>query len=436
MKPTKATRKLAVPALPVERFELACGATLLVSPRAGAPVCAVHAHIRGGHSLDPKNKAGLAHLTGSLVDQGTTSRTEEELASALENAGGHLAGGGTGVAGTMPSARWKLLLELLTDCLIAPSYPKANFERHKKRLLDRLIVDRDEPRVRAALLLRSLVYGDHWMGTPDIGDIESIPRIQRRDVVSFHRKNWVGKRLLIAFCGDVDPQKVRSYLNRALRDLQPGKPLGPPNLEFPPRRPRAAAFPADRQQVHVFLGHIGIRRENPDYPALVVMDHVLGTGPGFTSRITRRLRDELGLAYTVYADIHGSAGVLPGMFISYIGTSPEQLGTAVEGLFHEIRAIQKELVKPTELELAKSYLTGSYALGFERASRRVQTLIIAERCGLPPTHLKDLLNAIVKVTREDVRRVAREHLDADRACLVAGGPVKKAQLKALLGLGK
>jgi len=429
----KRAPRLAIPALPVERFELSCGVVLLVSPRAGAPVCAVQAHLRGGHSLDPPDSSGVAYLTGSLVDQGTRNRTEEELATALENAGGHLSGGGTGVAGTMPAESWKLLLDLVADCLVAPSYPESNFERHKQRLLDRLTVDRDEPRVRAAQLFRRLVYGDHWLGRPEIGDLDSVPRIQRRDLVRFHGKNWKGRRIVISFCGDVDPQKVKRHLGKALRDLPPGEPLGPPCMDFPERAARTAAFPADRNQVHLFLGHLGIRRADPDYPALVVMDHILGTGPGFTSRIARKLRDELGLAYTVYADISGSAGVLPGMFTAYIATSPEHVETAVDGFRREIREIQKKLVREDELELAKSYLTGSFALGFERASRRVQTLIIAERCDLPETHLGDLLDAIVGVTREDVMRVAREHLDADRVCLVGGGPVDESRLKGLLG---
>ncbi len=432
MKPNKSARQLAIPALPVERFELSCGAVLLVSPRAGAPVCAVQAHLRGGHSLDPADKAGIAYLTGSLVDQGTRNRTEVEMATELENAGGHLSGGGTGVAGAMPSAHWKLLLDLLADCLLAPVYPKANFDRQKQRLLDRLTVDRDEPRVRAALLFRKLVYGDHWLGTAEIGDVDSVSKIQRRDIVSFHKKNWKGRRIVISFSGAVDPKRVRRHLEKALHDLPPGEPLGPPNMEFPPLAPRTAAFTADRNQVHLFLGHLGVRREDPDYPALIVMDHVLGTGPGFTSRITRRLRDELGLAYTVYADISGSAGVLPGMFTAYIGTSPEHVETAVDGFLHEIRTIQKKLIREDELNLAKSYLTGSFPLGFERASRRVQTLILAERCGLPTTHLSDLVNALVSVTREDVRRAARKHLDPDRVCLVGGGPVKHSQLKGLL----
>ena len=158
------------------------------------------------------------------------------------------------------------------------------------------------------------------------------------------------------------------------------------------------------------------------------MDHVLGTGPGFTSRIARRLRDEQGLAYTVHAAIHNSAGTLPGMFSAYIGTSPDKVETAIQGFLRELHLIRDELVAPDELELAKSYLTGSFALGFERAVRRTQYLTYAERNGLADGHLEQLVRSFAEVTRADVRDVARRHLDPDRACIAAAGPITRREL--------
>ncbi len=427
-----AVRALAVPRLPVERFVLRCGARLLASHRPGAPVCAVHAHLRGGNSLDPRGKEGLAFLAGKLVDQGTASFTEEELADRLENAGGSLSGGATGVSGQVATEGWETLLEGLCECLTAPTYPQAKFARQKQRLIDRLLVDRDDPRVQGARLFRQLVYGRHWLGRPEQGELASVRSIARGDLARFHRAQWCGKRALIAFCGDVEPRRVRRFLDAHLLGWREGQDLPPPDLDFPPRAPRAAVFPAERQQVHAFLGHLGIRRTDPDYPALVVMDHVLGTGPGFTNRISRRLRDELGLAYSVNASIHGSAGVLPGTFTAYIGTSPEHLRTALEGFQREIRRIRDELVPRDELELARSYLIGSFVLGFERAARRVQTMVSAERNALPEDHLEQLVQAFAQVSAQDVRAAARRHLHPDRSCLAVAGPVKEREVERLL----
>lgn len=426
------TRALAVPHIPVERFELTCGARLLVSHRPGAGVCAVQVHLRGGNSLDPRGREGLAYLTGRLVDQGTKESSEEELAARLENAGGSLAGGATGLSGQVANERHALLLDTLGECLTVPTYPREEVGRQKQRLVDRLLLEHEDPRVRGSELFRKLVYGSHWLGRPDCGAPASVARITRADLARFHAANWVGKRALIAFSGDVPPERVRRLLDKRLARWNPGAELGPPDLTFPALAQRMGVFPAARQQVHVFFGHLGITRSDPDYAALTVMDHVLGTGPGFTNRVARRLRDELGLAYSVSASISSSAGVLPGTFTAYIGTSPTHLRTAVSGFLREIRRIQSELVPRDELGLAKDYLTGSFALGFERTGRRVQTLISAERNHLPDDHLQRLVRAFAAVTAADVRRVARTRLHPEAACLAVAGPVKKTEVEKLL----
>ncbi len=424
----------AVPAphLPRLRYELSCGATLLVSPRAGAPVVAAQIHVRGGHSLDPPGLEGTAALTGSLADQGTACHTEEELATMLEPAGGTVHGDSSGLSGSIEGRSWKLLLDLLGELVTEPSYPRAKVERQKQRLVDRLLVEHDDPRTQAANRFRRLVYGEHWLGRPLYGSLESVPRIERRHLLAHHRKHWCARRALIAVCGDVDPETVRRFVDRRLRDWKPGTQAPPFEEKFPARAPRVDAFPAQRQQVHVYLGHLGVRRADPDYPALVVLDHVLGTGPGFTNRLSRRLRDELGLAYTVYANIHSSAGLLPGTFTAYIGTSPRHVGTAVRTFLAEMQRIRDEPIDEAELELAQSYLVGSYALGFERAARRVSYLVTSERFGLPDDHLEQLPGLFSAVTRDDLVRVARKHLHPKDACLAASGPIDRATLAKLV----
>jgi zinc protease len=425
-------RASAVPALPRHRTTLANGLQLVVSPRAGAPVFAAQLHVRGGHSLDPRGREGLAYLAGALVDQGTAKRDEEAIADALEPAGGSLHGDSTGLSGAIAAADWRVLCDLLAECARTPTYPAARVRLQKGRLLDRLRVDREDPRTRAVWLFRELVYGAQWLGRPDHGTEESVARIRRNDLVRFHASSWAAGRALLAVCGDVDPAAVRRHVQRRLGAWQAGKPPGPRPWREPARGARVAVFPADRQQVHVYLGHLGIRRTDPDYPALVVLDHVLGSGPGFTSRVTRTLRDELGLAYSVHASITSSAGVLPGTFSAYIGTSPRHVGTALKGFLTEIRRIRDELVPHDELELAKSYLLGAFALGFERASRRAQYTVFAERNGLGDGHLEELCAAFAAVSADDVRRVARAHLRPDEVCVAAAGPTTAKELERLV----
>lgn len=409
--------------LPVERSRLSCGAQLLVSPRPGAPVTAVQVHVRGSEALDPKGGEGTAYLTGALLDQGTHTRNDEEIAGELETAGGSLAGTTSGVSANIAGARTDLLLELLADMLVQPTYPQRQFDRQRQRLIDRLEIEQDEPRVQGEQLFRKLVYGSHWLGRPATGTPRSLRKITRRDLLAFHREAWVASRALIAICGDVEPRRVRAQLERRLKKWRTGVEFVATPPDFPPMAVRTAVFPSDRAQVHLHLGHLGIRRMHPDYVPLVVLDHVLGTGPGFTNRISKRLRDELGLAYSVHAAIHSSAGILPGTFAAYIGTSPRHLATAIDGFRTEIRRVQQELVGEDELKVAQDYLVGSFVMSFQRASRRAGYMISAERQGLPADNLQRLPREFAAVTREDLRRVARAHLFPDTCCVVAAGPV-------------
>lgn len=424
--------KAPVIEVPIARFDLKCGARLLVSQRSKAPVLALSVHVRGGHSLDPEARHGTAYLAGGLMDQGTERHTEEQLAELLECSGGGLSGDGNGLSGTIAAGAWRTLLKTAAEVLTQPTYPAAKIKRQKQRVLDRMTLELDDPRVRAERLFREQVYGEHWLGRSATGTPESITAIKRGHLVAHHRAHWVGKRMVIAVCGDVEPEAVRRLLDRELAGLPAGEDLAPREHLFPERAVRAAAFEADREQVHVYLGHLGIRRAHPDYPALVVMDHILGTGPGFTNRISQRLRDELGLAYTVHASIFASAGILPGAFQAYIGTSPRHVQTAIEGFLNEIRRIQDEPVSAEELRIATDYLVGSFALSFQRSSRRASYLISLERHGLPDDNLEHLPRQFAAVTIEDIQRVARTHLFPEQCVVSAGGPVKANRLRSIL----
>jgi zinc protease len=420
--------------VPLERFHLRCGAVLLVSPRAGAPVTALHMHMRGGVALDPPKREGCAYLTGALLDQGTTQHSEFEIATMLETAGGSVSGDAHGLSASIAGSSTELLIDLFCEMVTAPTFPRARVLRQRQRLMDRLLVERDEPRAQAEQRFRRLVYGDHWLGRTSYGTLESVARIEASDLRAFHRRWYMPQRAIFALCGDVDPQMVRDRFERALGRWKAGRDEPAPAALYPELGVRCEAFKADRAQVHVFLGHLGIRRSDPDYPALVVMDHVLGTGPGFTNRIARRLRDELGLAYSVSANIHGSAGVHPGTFTAYIGTSPEHVRTAVEGFLAEIRRIQSEAVTSDELELAKNYVTGAFALSFQRASRRASYLISHERHGFAPDHLFRIVRAFEAVSADDVLRVARAHLHPQACCVSAAGPISNQELAAIVGV--
>src|SRR6202008_2606948 len=186
------------------------------------------------------------------------------------------------------------------------------------------------------------------------------------------------------------------------------------------KRTKYIRMPA--QQLNIYLGHLGITRHNPDYYALQVLDTILGGGAGFTARIPMRLRDELGLAYTTFASITMTAGLDPGRFLAFIGTSPENMKLATEGLLNEIRRIIEEPVTVQELQDAKDYLTGSFVFAFESSPQIARFLVHAEIYGLGFDYIEKYPEYIRAVTVEDISRVARKYLDAENYSLVVVGP--------------
>jgi zinc protease len=285
----------------------------------------------------------------------------------------------------------------------------------------------EEPRTIAFLKFKELCYGAHPYARPAKGTLKTIPKVTRADLVKFHR-TWFGpSRAVIAASGDLEVERMLDLLERTFGSWRA-------KIAEVPQAP-AAAHPREvvrrhlamaREQVHVYLGHPGIRRTDPDFYRLSVMDHVLGTGPGFVDRISRKLRDEQGLAYTVSASITNTAGYEPGHFAAYIGTSPAQVDQAIDGFLQEIRRIRVEPPAADEVKTVQDYLTGSFVLGLERNANLASYLVRCERYQLGLDFLERYPDIVRAVTPEQVREVAEQHLDPERYVLVTAGPAARA----------
>jgi len=173
------------------------------------------------------------------------------------------------------------------------------------------------------------------------------------------------------------------------------------------------------------MGHAGITRDHPDFHALLVMDHVLGTGPGFTDRLSGRLRDREGLAYTVRAEICSSSDLLPGIFACYIGTDSKNLERVEAEFLEEIVRLRKELATKDEVEDAKSYLLGSLPFRYDGSTALVEQLLFVDRFGWKEDHLEQFRKAVGEVTPEMVRAVAQKHILPEKLHLIAAGAIDK-----------
>jgi zinc protease len=417
------------PRLDVERVELANGLVLLLSESHTSPSVSFNAAVMVGSRFEPDEKAGLASLVGELLDEGTRTRTSQQIAEAVEAVGARLQTFGeyqsSGVQAVFLSEDVSVGINVIADVLMNATFPEEKVRQHVERRLAQIKSRLDVPRVRASDIFNEIVFKGHPQHRPSVGTEETVRKLTRDDLVDFYGRFYAPDNTVVAIVGDIDKADIKHKVMEAFggwRRSPAREAAAPPR---PARQTRAVEryVHAPKEQVNIFIGHVGIDRKNPDYYALKVMDTVLGSSPGFTSRIPRILRDEQGLAYTTFSNITGSAGIDPGRFIAYIGTSPDNLSRALVGLRGEIARIVKEPVTAEELSGAKDYLTGSFVFEFQTNSQVADFLVEAELYDLGFDYLEKYPELIRAVTVEDLTRVAREYLDPDSLTTVVVGPV-------------
>ncbi|HEX5734352.1 MAG TPA: pitrilysin family protein [Blastocatellia bacterium] len=419
------------PRLDVERLVLPNGMVVLLSENHTTSSVSINAIVQAGSRFEPDAKAGLASLVGELIDEGTKTRTSDEIAEAVEAVGGRFITAGdyqaSGVRAAFLSSDISLGLEITADVLMNATFPEEKVRQHVERRVAQIKSRLDVPRVQASDEFNEEVFKGYPLHRPPVGYGRTVKTLTRDDCIEFYRRYYVPNNTILAIVGDIDKVEVKNRIEEVFANWEKAADFHAPDVPRP-ERPSAGVekfVPAPKEQVNIFIGHVGVERTNPDYYSLLVMDTILGSSPGFTSRIPRILRDEQGLAYSTYSNITASAGIDPGRFVAYIGTSPENLDRAVEGLRREIRRIVNEPVTTQELESAKAYLTGSFVFDFQTNAQTAEFLIETEIYGLGYDYLEKYPELIRAVTVEKITRVTRTYLDPERLTTVVVGPVTK-----------
>jgi zinc protease len=425
----QAATRPAAPAVQVEMSLLENGLTLLVSEDHSISSVAVHAAVQAGSRYEDDARAGLASLVVELLDEGTSTRSADEISEAIESVGARLATGADyemgHVKAAMLSRDFPSLIEIISDVLINPSFPEDKVKLYVARRTAQIKSRLDQPRTRASDVFNELVFSGTPQHRPPIGYEATVAGLTRDRISEFHKRYYVPNNTVLAIVGDIDAAEVKKRVEQSLGGWKRASDFIAPKVPRPARqtRPTERFVTAQKEQVNILLGHLGVERKNPDYYALLVMDTILGSTPGFTSRIPRVLRDEQGLAYSTFSNITASAGIDPGRFVAYIGTSPENLAKALDGLRREIYLIVTAGVTQAEVDMARDYLTGHFVFDFQTNSQIAEFLITAQTYGLGFDYLQKYPERIRAITAGEVDRVARKYLAPDCLTTVVVGPV-------------
>lgn len=423
----------------IVRERLANGLTVLLSSNDKIPMIYVNAFSTVGTVDNPEDKAGLISFLARMLDEGTENYSHLRIADTIESLGGELNTFSnrelSGLSLGLLSQHLEKGLELASDMLQHPTFPPRRMELEREKVLTQIRSSLDNPQAVASNTFNEVVYQGTPLAKPTSGTIESIRSVSRSDLVSFHRRHIVPRRSILCVVGSFDTDRTLRAIERHF-----GKWSNPPDVPPPVRlrlrrqtQPIAREVHLDKEQFNILVGHLGVVRSNPDYYALQLLDVILGSGPGFTSRIPERLRDRMGLAYTTYSDISGSAGLYPGRFVAFISTSPQNRELALRALREEISAVIDRGVSRRELDNAKSYLTGSFVFDFQSNAHIARFLVAAELFDLGYDYLAKYPRLIRSVTARRVSTVARKYLDAVNCTTVVVGPVRQAESALTIG---
>jgi zinc protease len=409
------------------RIILDNGLTLLLRENHRLPIFVAAALVRHARLLEPEDKAGVATLTGSLLDEGTTRHTGQEIAELIEDVGGALSLSSSGGSVQTLATDRSLGLGLLFECLAQANFPQDAFQRQRARLLSEIADNERQPDVKARQTLQSLVFGRHPYGRPATGTSHTVQPLTPADCAAFYKRIFTPNNTVLAVVGDFDTEKLVREINQLCAKCgwkkSPVEKPELPKIEMSKKFSQKVLTMTDAVQLHFYMGHLGIRRRNPDYYKLLVMDYVLGTGPGFTDRLSAQLRDRQGLAYTVSANITSSANEEPGMFTCYIGTDPRNFERVKKGFLKEINRIRAEKASVEEVGDAKKYLLGNLPFQLLTDSRIAGHLLTTEQFQLGLGYFDDYRREVAAVTPDDVLAMARKYLDPNRLVLVVAGPI-------------
>ena len=413
------------------KFVTPNGMTVLVLEQHFLPIVEVHALIKTGSAQDPSDKAGLANLVASLLDEGTTTRSSKQLAEQIDFVGGALEARASEDYTTASVRVLKkdidLGFTLLADILQHPAFLKPEFERIRSQILGEMASDNDDPGHVAMKAFNQLVFHGHPYRWPLNGTEESLGRITHADVLNFYAKEYVPGQVILTVVGDVTPDQVTGLVQT---HFGAWKKVAPParNVKSasPVEKKTVQLIEKDLTQSNVILGHGGISRTNPDFYAVTVMNYVLGAG-GFSSRLMDSIRDKQGLVYGIMS--HFDARLMPGSFWINFQTRTEATNQAIQSVLSEIKSIREAPVSDQELSEAKSFLMGSFPLRLDSTAKLAQVLAQVEFYGLGFEYFSQYPKWIERVTKEDVQRVAKQYLNPQRYALVVVGNIAKAKLK-------
>ncbi|MDF1826571.1 MAG: pitrilysin family protein [Verrucomicrobiales bacterium] len=404
----------------IRKVELENGLTVLLLADHRLPFVQSTGVFRGGLLAETESLQGLTRLMSRLLVKDTKKQSAASLADRIESVGGGIGssiGNNTfGVSINAMRPDLELIVDLLGETLLEPAFFDEVVTREKEFQLAQIKAERDRPFSVAMKSLRKAIYGDHPYGLEISGSEASLDRIGRAEVIAMHERLVCGGNGVVGVFGDLDLNETEDLVRARLGpSLRAGAREFTERLEmkWPETGGRIIDLEHDKEQAVLLIGYRTVDLVHEDNPALELIDEACSD---MASRLFIRIREELGLAYSV-----GSTrllGLEPGMIVFYASTAPEKLDLVQEEMLSEIELMRKEGLIPEEFERAKASWLGKEVIHLQGVRELAGTAAIDELVGLGWDNYRTAPDTIRNVSAEAVQAAAVRYLDPENQVIV------------------
>ncbi|MBI2346525.1 MAG: insulinase family protein [Deltaproteobacteria bacterium] len=391
------------------------GLRVIVHENHRLPLVACCAVALGGLRAETRATNGISMLVANALTKGTRHRKALEIAETIDSLAGSIDGftgrNSLGVRGEFLAEKFAEGFALFAEVISEPAFPADEVAKEKRQLIEAIRNQEDNLPAIAMLHFTRALYGRHPYGLRQLGERDAVRSLTPIGLKRFYHRLTHPRHMVLGIAGDVDAASVRRLVMKHL-PWKGGRPPSFPRLPHPGvTEPITVELKrADKQQAHIVFGFLGTTLGSPDQYRLTVLNYIL-SGQG--GRLFTKLRDQQSLAYSVYSS--HQAGIDPGLFTVYIGTEPGKVQTALDGIKRELKSLADNLVDEGEYERARQYLVGAFELDRQRNASMAGSYAFNVLYGLGLREVERYPEKILKVTREDVLRVARKYLRLDRA---------------------
>ena len=393
-----------------EEETLSNGLKLIFVQDDSLPRVSLNLMVKVGANQDPQGQEGLGNLTGWLLEDGTTHRSALRLADDFAFLGTELSTSvtheTTTIGASSLASQRKRLLDLFAEVILSPAFSAKELERKKEQTLSALQKMIDNPGGYADQLLNESIYGSHPYSRLVIGSEKSIKPISKSDLVKHYFKFYRPNNSMLAVVGALDEgfkKDVRAaFQGWQQKDLE--KVISYPQVEASAKALKLVSK-SGLQQAQIRMGHLGIQRNDPDFMKLRIANIVLGGA--FASRLNQRVRDDLGLTYSISSqfDARKDRGSLE---ISTFSRN-DKVAQAVKETLSEFKKFSEDGIRESELDSAKALLIGQFPAAIETSDRLAYNLMVLRYYGIPDSYLKDYISSVKAITLREVNQAIKRH---------------------------